>query len=136
MATMEINAALFQSLKSFIQLKNVHARLFRFNLHQDRFILNINYILNLILSLSLPAPLSSSSPSVIFHFLVSASQNFHSRCFHSKIQRMREPSAISRNFKMWKRKKRKKRRFGMRFAAWLEVFSTANLGFWDGWGCP
>lgn len=41
MATLEINAALFQSLKSFIQLRNVHARLLRFNLHQDRFILNM-----------------------------------------------------------------------------------------------
>nr|AYM00502.1 pentatricopeptide repeat protein [Salvia miltiorrhiza] len=38
---MEINAALFQSLKSLIQLKNVHARLFRFHLHRDQFILNM-----------------------------------------------------------------------------------------------
>lgn len=41
MALQELNAPIFQSLKSFIQLKHLHARLFRFHLHQNQYLLNL-----------------------------------------------------------------------------------------------
>ncbi|KAL8518211.1 hypothetical protein ACS0TY_009544 [Phlomoides rotata] len=41
MALQELNAPVFQSLKSFIQLKHLHARLFRFHLHQNQYLLNL-----------------------------------------------------------------------------------------------